>query len=75
MTQITEATFSGGVLRPERELGLREHERVRLIVQELGGGSGEPREGLLDELRAAIARSGFLSNGVYPTRDELHDRA
>jgi predicted DNA-binding antitoxin AbrB/MazE fold protein len=33
MTQDTEAVYSGGVLKPDRDLGLREQQRVRLIVE------------------------------------------
>ena len=34
-TQITEAIYDGGVLRPAERLNLRDHQRVRLIVQSL----------------------------------------
>lgn len=74
MTQITEAIFSGGVLRPTDALELRDQERVRVIVQSLGPPAEAERARAMEELRAGIAGMGFKSNGAYPTRDELHER-
>lgn len=73
-SQVTDATFDGGVLRPDRALRLREHERVRLIVQRLESTTAEARASAMARLRAGIASMGFRSNTLYPTRDELHDR-
>ena len=33
MTKVTEAVYSQGVLKPVEDLGLREDQRVRLIVE------------------------------------------
>jgi predicted DNA-binding antitoxin AbrB/MazE fold protein len=33
MTQITEAIYTNGVLKPTRDLDLREQQRVRVIVE------------------------------------------
>lgn len=74
MTQITEATFDGGVLRPEGKLDLRQSERVRIIVQSLDGVSDAARRAAMTRLREGIARMGFRSLGAYPSRDELHER-
>jgi predicted DNA-binding antitoxin AbrB/MazE fold protein len=77
MTQITEATFDGGVLHPSGKLSLKPHERVRLIVQSLGEVDVKAREAALDRLRAGIAQMGFRSPAgarPTPTRDELHER-
>lgn len=35
MTLTIEATYEGGILRPERALPLNEHDRVRLTVEPL----------------------------------------
>lgn len=75
MTQITEATYDGGVLRPSGRLDLREHERVRIIVQSLDGAGPEERKDAIRRLRAAIARMGFRSTNGYLTRGDLHERA
>ena len=74
MTQSTEAVYSDGVLRPTRELGLRDQQRVRLIVEPIDE-VREDRETALARLRAGIARMQFFSTGPLPTREELHDGA
>jgi predicted DNA-binding antitoxin AbrB/MazE fold protein len=75
MLQTTEAIFSEGVLKPLTDLGLREAQRVRLIVEPLGDDEPRDREAALDRLRRGIAGMRFVSNGPLPTREELHDRA
>jgi len=77
MTQITEATFDGGVLRPSGKLSLKPHERVRLIVQSLGEFDARARAGAMARLRAGIAQMGLrspLDAKPTPPRDELHER-
>ena len=74
MTQITEAVYTQGVLKPTGELSLRERQRVRLIVEPIDDVTGD-RLAALDRLKAGIARMQFFSNSHLPTRDELHDRA
>ena len=41
MTQKVEAIYSGGVLKPTRELSLRDKQRVRLTVETID----EPEQG------------------------------
>jgi predicted DNA-binding antitoxin AbrB/MazE fold protein len=74
MTRSTEAVYSNGVLKPTRDLGLREQQRVRLIVEWLDE-TPEARDEALARLRVGIARMQFFSKGPLPTRDQLHDRA
>ena len=75
MTQITEAIFANGVLTPEGKLSLREHERVRVIVESLEQPNETARAAALKEFTEGVARMKFTSNGGgYPTRDELHER-
>lgn len=74
MTQSTEAVFSNGVLRPTRELGLRDQQRVRLIVETLDDAPAD-RNAALARLRAGISRMQFFSQGSLPTRGQLHDRS
>ena len=69
MAQITEAIFTGGVLRPLEELSLRESQRVRLLNEPM-----PDREAALKKLRAGIESMQFVSKGKLPSRDELHDR-
>jgi predicted DNA-binding antitoxin AbrB/MazE fold protein len=74
MTQITEAVYTQGVLKPTGELSLRERQRVRLIVEPIDDVTGD-REAAVARLRAGIASMQFFSNGRLPTREELHDRS
>lgn len=74
MTQITEAIYSAGVLRPVGDLALREAQRVRLIVQPLDEPGGE-RAAALERLLKGIESMAFFSDGALPTRDELHGRS
>jgi predicted DNA-binding antitoxin AbrB/MazE fold protein len=46
MTQITEAIYTQGVLKPATDLNLREQQRVRVIV--------EPKEDTLGDRDAAV---------------------
>ena len=73
MTQTTEAVYSDGVLKPTRELGLRDQQRVRLIIEPIDEVS-QDRDATLARLRAGIARMQFFSKGPLPKREELHDR-
>lgn len=73
MTQSTEAVYSGGVLRPDSDLGLHEQQRVRLVVETIDEVSAD-RGAALARLRAGIARMQFFSTGPLPKREELHDR-
>jgi predicted DNA-binding antitoxin AbrB/MazE fold protein len=74
-TQVTEAIFDGGVLRPVGRLDLHVHQRVRVIVQSLEGPSAEGRAAALERLRVGIAGMNFRSTNGYPSRDDLHERA
>lgn len=74
MTQSTEAVYYDGVLKPERELGLRDRQRVRLTVEIIDDVASD-RAAALARLRAGIARMQFYSKGSMPTRAELHDRS
>ncbi len=73
MTQITEAIYTQGVLKPTADLGLREQQRVRVIVEPIED-RREDREAAVARWKAGIASMQFFSNGRLPTRDELHDR-
>jgi len=74
MTQITEAIYTHGVLKPAAELKLREQQRVRVIVETIEE-VVEDRNAAVERLKAGIASMRFHSNGPLPTREDLHDRA
>jgi predicted DNA-binding antitoxin AbrB/MazE fold protein len=75
MAQFTEAVYTNGVLKPNKQLLLREAQRVRLIVEALDDdGPGDDRQVALERLRAGIEAMNFFSRERLPSRDELHDR-
>jgi predicted DNA-binding antitoxin AbrB/MazE fold protein len=73
MTQITEAIYSQGVLKPAVDLNLREQQRVRVIIEPIED-SIEDRDAAVERLKAGIAGMQFFSNGPLPRREDLHDR-
>ena len=74
MTQITEAIYTHGVLKPAGDLNLREQQRVRVIVEPIEETRGD-RDAAVARLKAGIASMQFFSNGPLPKREDFHDRA
>ena len=72
MAQVTEAIFTGGVLKPLGELSLHESQRVRLIVEPVNAEAD--RAEALERFRKGVARMNFHAPEKLPSRDELHDR-
>lgn len=72
-SQVTDAIYSGGVLKPLGDVSLQESERVRLIIERKEP-SEQSRQVALERLRAGIAQMGLFLTGPLPARDELHDR-
>jgi predicted DNA-binding antitoxin AbrB/MazE fold protein len=73
VTQKVEAIYTGGVLKPSRELALRDKQRVRLTVETIDEPEKD-REAAIARLKARIASMRFFSEGPLPSREELHDR-
>jgi predicted DNA-binding antitoxin AbrB/MazE fold protein len=73
-SQVTEAIYSEGVLKPVGTLSLHESQRVRLIIEPLDSVLEPERSAALARLRAGIAQMNFLLSEPLPSRDELHDR-
>lgn len=73
MTQKVDAIYTGGVLKPVRELPLRDQQRVRLTVETIDEPARD-REAAIARLKAGIETMRFFSEGPLPTREELHDR-
>ena len=75
MAQFVEAVYTNGVLKPKEELGLREAQRVRLIIEALDDDADRgDRLAALRRLLAGIEGMRFYSSERLPSRDELHDR-
>ena len=72
-SQVTDAIYAGGVLRPLGNVSLNEAERVRLIIERTEQPVAD-REVALERLRAGIGQMRFYLSGPLPSRDELHDR-
>ncbi len=78
------ATYEGGVLRPDEPLAIPDHARVRITVHEAArtsNGTGPTRIDPTPEQRAAAAAAlerlsqrGVIDVGMLPTRDQLYDR-
>jgi len=73
MTQKVDAIYTGGVLKPTRELALKDEQRVRLTVETIDE-AGSDRQAAIARLKAGIASMRFFSEGPLPSREELHDR-
>jgi predicted DNA-binding antitoxin AbrB/MazE fold protein len=73
VTQKIEAIYTGGVLKPTRELSLRDGQRVRLTVETIDEPDRD-REAAIARLRAGIANMRFCSEAGLPSRERLHDR-
>ena len=73
MTEKVDAIHTGGVLKPTRDLCLRENQRVRLIVETIEEPDRD-RAAAIARLKAGIASMRFFSEAGLPTRENLHDR-
>ena len=71
--QMTDAIYTGGVLKPLSSVSLHESERVRLIIERTEQSESD-RPLALERLRAGIEQMRFFLSGPLPSRDELHDR-
>ena len=64
MTRVTEAVYSKGALKPAEDLGLREEQRVRLIVEVV-----DERP---EDRAAALAKLRHREHAVLLTRATAH---
>jgi len=72
-SQVTDAIYTGGVLKLLGSVSLHESERVRLTIERTE--APDPgRQTALERLRAGIEQMQFFLSGPLPSRDELHDR-
>jgi predicted DNA-binding antitoxin AbrB/MazE fold protein len=74
LVETSTAVYSKRVLKPAEDLGLREAQRVRLIV-EVVDERPEDRAAALARLRGGISNMQFFSPGPLPSCEELHDRS
>lgn len=74
MFDIVEATYEGGVFKPDVQLPLAESTRVRLVVEANSEDSAKRRDQAWHELQQLWQTSRLSSQGDRLTRDELHGR-
>jgi predicted DNA-binding antitoxin AbrB/MazE fold protein len=75
MSQVINATFEDGVLKPDVPLTFPAMTRVRLIVEPLTPeGVGREEDPAWDEVERIWEELDVNSGGPPPSRDELHDR-
>jgi len=83
MTQVIEAIYKDGVLRPLELVDLADNQRVRVTIEQFNGTAQAlpdmettvaGREAALQELFEEIEHMKFHLAGPLPTRDELHER-
>ncbi len=74
MTQVAEAIYADGVLKPLERLDIPDQQRVRIIIQPINGRTTADRDAAIERLRRGIDGMNFHSGGRLPSRDELHDR-
>ena len=67
MTQRVDAIYTVGVLKPTRDLPLRDNQRVRLIVETIDEPAGD-REAATVRLKAGIASMRFFSQAFPAER-------
>jgi hypothetical protein len=73
ITQVN-ATFTGGILKPDESLPLAEESRVRLTIEPLEVWSQVRAIAAWEALRARLRERPLHGGGKRFTRDELHER-
>lgn len=75
MIQVIGATFEDGVFKPDENLSLLPHTRVRLLVEPLEDESNQIRgQTAWETLQRLWQESTIDSQGERLTREQLHER-
>ena len=74
MTQVVNAIYEDGALRPLDPVHLEEHQHVRVTVETLDGDASNDRGTELQRLLHRLEKSTFSYCGSLPKRYELHER-
>lgn len=79
MTFEIDATYEGGIFRPDNPVACPDHSRVRLTVEPVGveaewAATRQQRLEARGRFQEWCDRVQFHSNGERFTRDELHER-
>ena len=73
MSQIVNATFDGGFLKPDEALDLPQQARVRLIIEPMEE-QCQPHQEAWAELERLWEEASIDSGGKHLPRDQLHER-
>ena len=65
MTQKVDAIYTDGVLKPTRELSLKDNQRVRLTVETIDDPSRD-RQAAISHLKGGIESMGFSRGECFP---------
>jgi predicted DNA-binding antitoxin AbrB/MazE fold protein len=76
MSKVINATFIDGVFKPDEPLNIPPQTRVRLLIVDPGieEYSAKEVQEAWDELEQLCQEAPIHSDGVRPTRDQLHER-
>jgi predicted DNA-binding antitoxin AbrB/MazE fold protein len=75
MIQVIAATFEDGVFKPDEQLSLSPHTRVRLVVETMDEcAETTRRQQAWDAIEQLWRQSTFDSQGKRLNRDQLHER-
>ena len=74
MIEVVTATFEDGVLKPDSQLHLPAHCRVRLVVQPLEESEEHARRQAWEAVDRLWQQSAFDSRQQRLSRDQLHER-
>ena len=75
MIDVIEATYQGGVFKPDRQPALNDRTRVRLVVEAVSGAPDLATQQSWTTLEHLWKNSTFDSQGDRLSRDELHERS
>jgi predicted DNA-binding antitoxin AbrB/MazE fold protein len=74
MTDIIDATFEGGVFKPDRQPAITDPSRVRLHVDCVGDDEKSTTQQAWARLERLWQNSSFNSHGDRLSRADLHER-
>ena len=72
MTSHVTATVLGGMLKPDHELPLADHTRVKLTIEPISE-AAQPVQAW-EAIKARLRQRPIRALGLRYTRDELHER-
>jgi len=72
--QVISATFEDGVLKPDQQLNLPPHTRVRLVIEPLQEDTARLRQRAWETIEQLWQQSALNSQGERLDREQLQER-